>query len=116
MLPTSRVRAVAGRYGTPSAITSSPATLRSTKVLPLGRAAWIGSFRTRSVPLTKLAGRSEWDRGLWALGIPVLRQKKRRSGWPLCHNKTTALPMTLAPLIGPQDRLSHESDRLSPIT
>ena len=62
------------------------------------------------------SGWSERDRGRWALGIPALRQKKRRSRWPLCHNKRTALPMTLAPLIGPQDRLSHESDRLSPIT
>ena len=41
-------------------------------------------------------------------------QNLRKSGWSSCHHTSTTLPIMLEPLIGPQYRLSHESDRLSP--
>ena len=39
-----------------------------------------------------------------------------KSGWPSCHQISTTLPTMLAPVMGPQNRLSHESARLSPST
>jgi hypothetical protein len=43
-----------------------------------------------------------------------LDQNQCTSGWPLCHHTRITCPTMLEPSIGPQYRLSHESDRLSP--
>jgi hypothetical protein len=50
------------------------------------------------------------------LGAGGRDQNVWKSGWPLCHQISTTLPMMVEPSIGPQNRLSHESDRLSPST
>ena len=43
-------------------------------------------------------------------------QNLRKSGRPSCHQISTTLPTMLDPVTGPQNRLSHESARLSPST
>jgi hypothetical protein len=65
-----------------------------------------------------------WSAPLWGDGQMTVRarscgsggqdQNLRKSGWSSCHHTSTTLPIMLEPLIGPQYRLSHESDRLSP--